>query len=230
MFDLSNLDNVQVDHMLRETRYRVLREFTDASGQLHAAGGGFLYRGAHLNLPARRLTLRVTVGGVQTEWLFEFASGDGPRPGNLKEYFEAVSYEPAPRPAPRTEAEASAEPHPSPAGPPPEAPPHSTAQASAALDELHAAAMRLEFDRADALYRTILCGNSLGDYHLEKLGSWLLHAAHEAGGVHFAAAQWFARQALDCWQSWAAGSTSGGEGAARTYEVSRIRGELARYL
>ena len=232
MFDLSNLDNVQVDHMLRETRYRVLREFTDSAGQRHAAGEEFLYRGAHLNLPAKRLTLRVTSGSVQTDWLFVFESRVGPRPGNLKEYFEAVRYEPEPLPS--KPPDPLADPAPKPAPPahaePAHAPPAPAADASGTLDELHAAVMNLEFDRAAGLYRAIDANHSLGDYHAEKLGSWLLQSAHSAACANFAAAQWFAREALDCWQFWAACSTSGGEGAARSYEVARIRRELVRYL
>ena len=85
-----------------------------------------------------------------------------------------------------------------------------------------------EFDGAEKLLKEIDDAQALGDHHLEKLGSWLLNAAFSARERK--AAQWFARKAMNQWQFWAACSTSGGEGAARSREVAKIRKELAGYL
>ena len=199
-----------------DTRYRVLREFQDASGTRHPEGEVFLYRSAHLNMTARRLTLRVeNAQGEKAEWLIVYEErGSGPRPGNLKEYLEDAGYVGVKR-----------EPATPPAGVPTAAP---DSQGVPGLDEVYALAMKGEFDGAEKLLKEIDDAQALGDNHLEKLGSWLLNAAFSAR--EWKAAQWFARKAMNQWQFWAACSTSGGEGAARSREVAKIRKELAGYL
>jgi hypothetical protein len=226
VFDLSNLDHVQVDHLLADTQYRVLRAFRDASGASHAEGEVFLYRSAHLNMTARRLTLRVEQPeGNKKEWLLVYEDrGEEPRPGNLKNYFEDAGYVGV-RPEVRAEEKrlaAEAAPPPEP-GPPPAAP-----GGGGDLEEVYALAIRGEFDAAGALLKQIDESRALGDYHLEKLGSWLLEAARRSGGGK--PGQWLARQAMNQWEFWAACSTSGGEGAARSYEVKQIRKGLAGLL
>lgn len=226
MFDLSNLDHVQVDHLLADTRYRVLRSFRDATGTEHPVGEEFLYRSAHVNMTARRLTLRVEQPeGTKKEWLLIYEDrGEGPRPGNLKNYLEDAGYVGV-RPEVRAEenrlaAEAAPPPEP---GKAPEAP-----GGGARLEEVYNLAVRGEFDAAGALLKEIDDARAMGDYHLEKLGSWLLEAARRSGGGK--PGQWLARQAMNQWDFWAACSTSGGEGAARSYEVKQIRKGLAGLL
>ncbi len=222
MFDLSNLDFVQVDHLLRDTRYRVLRDFHDASGARHAAGDVFLYRSAHLNMAAKLLTLRVEdAEGKKSEWRIDYSVGDGPRPGNLKEYLEDAGYEWI-TPEVRAGQKKAAEGPPEPPGSAPES------LGEARLGEVYAMVMRGEKEAAGALLRAVDDDRALGDYHLEKLAGWLVDAAYRSHSVE--AGRWFARQAMNQWEFWAACSTSGGEGAARSREVAKIRGELAGYL
>ncbi|MBN8733841.1 MAG: DUF3601 domain-containing protein [Acidobacteria bacterium] len=232
MFDLTNLEG-QVDHLSRDTRYRVLQPFVDSNGSAHEAGEEFRYHGPHVNLIDKRMKLRVEQNGQRTEWVFEFATGDGPRPGNLKRYFEEIPYESLPlevreaefaaevarREAEEARRDAERTPDPSPASP-----------GKAPLEEVYAAAVAGDLERAEALLKTIDDGRMLGDYHFEKLGSWLLDAAESAGSKRSPGARWLARKAVDQWWSWAAGSTSGGEGAARSYEVKQIEKRLKDYL
>lgn len=218
MFDLSNLDFVQVDHLLADTRYRVLRDFQDASGTRHAKGDVFLYRSAHLNMTAQRLTLRVEDGeGNKSEWRIDYGAGDGPKPGNLKEYLEDAGYVGITPEARAKQREADA--------PPPREPreaPDSIGEPR--LAEVYALALRGEFEAAGALLNEVDDARALGDYHLEKLAGWLANAAHAAGDT--AAAEWLGKQAMNQWEFWASCSTSGGEGAARSRELAKIRREL----
>lgn len=232
MFDLTNLEG-QVDHLSRDTRYRVLQPFVEANGSAHEAGEEFLYRGPHVNLIEKRMKLRVEQNGQRAEWVFEFATGDGPRPGNLKRYFEEIPYESLPlavreaeraaevarREAEEARRDAALTPEPAPPSP-----------GKAPLEEVYAAALAGDFERAEALLKIIDDGRMLGDYHFEKLGSWLLDAVGSAGSKRSPAARWLAQKAVDQWWSWAAGSTSGGEGAARSYEVKQIEKRLKDYL
>jgi hypothetical protein len=216
LFDLSNLDFVQVDHLLMDTRYRVIREFQDASGTRHPEGETFLYRSAHLNMTAKRLTLRVeNAKGEKSEWLIVYAErGEGPRPGNLKQYLEDAGYvgvQREPEPPPPRDAKAAPD-----------------SMGEARLNEVYALALQGEFDAAESLLKEVDDSRALGEHHLEKLGGWLLNAAFSARDRK--AAQWFARKAMNQWQFWAACSTSGGEGTARSREVDKIRKELAGYL
>jgi len=222
VFDLSNLDRVQVDHLLADTRYRVLRDFHDASGALHAAGDVFLYRSAHLNMTAKLLTLRVEDGeGKKSEWRIDYNAGGGPRPGNMKEYLEDAGYvgvTPEVRTGERKAAEGPPE--------PPGAAPNTMGEAR--LGEVYAMVLRGEMDAADALLKAVDGERTLGEHHLEKLAGWLVDAAYRSHRVE--AGQWFARRAMNQWEFWAACSTSGGEGAARSREVAKVRRELAGFL
>lgn len=232
MFDLTNLEG-QVDHLLRDTRYRVLRPFVDSNGSAHEAGEEFLYQGPHVNLIDKRMKLRVEQNGQRTEWVFEFGKGDGPRPGNLKSYFEEIPFTSLPvevreaeikaeqerRFAERTRRDAERRPQASPASP-----------GKVPLEEVYAAAIAGDLERAETLLREIDAGNMLGDYHAEKLGSWLIEAAESAGSTQSPGARWLARKAVDQWWQWASWSTSGGEGAARSYEVRQIEKRLKDYL
>ena len=225
MFDLSNLDFVQVDHLLADTRYRVLRTFTDAAGTVHPEGEEFVYRSAHLNMTARRLTLRVeNAHGEKFEWLIVYEErGDGPRPGNLKQYLEDAGYVGV-KPEVRAEQKRAAE-----AARPRRAPgaaPGSMGEPR--LNEVYALAIREEMDAAEALFKKVDDVQALGDHHLEKLAGWLESAAHAAGDSK--AANWFGQKAMNQWEFWASCSTSGGEGAARSREVDQIRRQLAPYL
>ena len=218
MFDLSNLDFVQVDHLLADTQYRVLREFRDASGQKHETGEVFLYRSAHLNMTAKKLTLRVEVPeGNKLEWLIDYSSGEGPRPGNLKNYLEDAGYVGV-RPEVRAKQREADAPPPREPGPAPRD------MGEPRLTEVYTLALRGDFEAAGALLNEADNARVLGDYHLEKLAGWLENAVHAAGDTE--AAQWFARQALNQWEFWASCATSGGEGAARSRELAKIRKQL----
>ncbi|MEP7364655.1 MAG: hypothetical protein ABI972_15470 [Acidobacteriota bacterium] len=225
MFDLSNLDFVQVDHLLMDTRYRVLQPFTDASGNRHVEGEEFLYRSANLNMTAKRLTLRVENAQCEkSEWLIVYEErGDGPRPGNLKAYFEDAGYVGVDPEVRKQEREAVIAAHP--AGEPKGS---QDAMGETRLNEVFALALRGEFDAAEALLKQVDEAQALGEHHVEKLGGWLMNSAFNARELK--TARWFARKAMNQWQFWAACSSSGGEGAARSRYVERIRKELAGYL
>lgn len=222
MFDLSNLDFVQVDHLLRDTRYRVLRDFEDASGTRHAAGEVFLYRSAHLNMTAKLLTLRVEdAAGKKSEWKIDYNSGEGPKPGNMKTYLEDAGYVGV-TPEERARERAANAPPPREAGPAP------GSMGEPRLTKVYEMALRNDIDGASALLNEVDDGKALGDHHLEKLAGWLESAAHAAGDTE--AAKWFGRKAWNQWEFWASCATSGGEGAARSRELNQIRHQFEAYL
>ncbi len=83
-----------VDHLGSDQRIRVLKDFTDGAAQAFRAGETGLIRHIHLDQRTWVCTIELDQSGaIRPIVLHNTLTANGPRSGNLREYFEVLGYE-----------------------------------------------------------------------------------------------------------------------------------------
>lgn len=194
-----------IDHLGADRQITVIRSFHDARGSAHQAGESGVIRRIALDFPAGEIVIEWERDGSRKResMRFRLDAREGPRNGHMKEYFEAGAYALEPPPAVDPDS--------------PIAAPWSLAQAG-------------RFDEARArLLELMQQPHPVGSTELarglaEHLGD---AAAGHARARDWVVYDWLKDQAMNLWYHWGAGATSGGDGAARRYEMDRAERRFA---
>ncbi len=209
-----------IDHLRVDHRVTVLREFTDLAGVTIRAGETAVLRGLGLDCARMEIWIELERNGTRDRLRFALHATDGPRNGRMRDYFEI--------------GEDLTPPHVLPAFhdpskrqmivPPPEtnpAPMKSAAWARASqstegpdrLESLEAE-MRRAIDH-------IGVAASIAEMYAQRM-----RAFQRAGNEARAIAAF--KLAVDWMGSYASSATSGGEGAALSYERDQFHAALVR--
>jgi hypothetical protein len=205
-----------VDHLRRDARVRVLREFTDARGVKHHVGETAVIRELELDWPKQELWFEWERGGKTERVTFGLGAKEGPRNGHMKEFFAVEGEAPRPRPVPPPP------PQPPRLPVPPLKPKGSSTEGSHAygVERLRALISQHRFEEANEAVGVLLAGHDPHGYLILKVAGDLENIAAEYAGDSVADA-WARDRAVGLWYAWGSSATSGGEGAARSWEIDR---------
>ncbi|MBM3755418.1 MAG: DUF3601 domain-containing protein [Acidobacteria bacterium] len=209
----------QIDHLMPGTRVRVIRTFQDANGHVYREGEEFVFEYVTLRGPKLLPTLHGP--GIEIP-----LNGVEPRKGRLREYF-AVPGEDKKQPVPPAPKLPVAQPAASSVPRPANPPPIQIAKMDWDLYKLaiqHAAALA---DSGDLAAATEYLGQ------IDKMpfpaecprDSQIAHDLQRCELSTEAGRAWQMEQVEDLYGSYVAGSTSGGEAAARLSEVRQWLGK-----
>ncbi len=209
-----------IDHLRVDHRVTVLRDFTDAAGITLLAGEAGIVRG--LSWDQLRMEIHIEIERAQgnVDLVFPLAAQTGPRNGHMREYFEVGEDVSTPRITPAFHDQSQRKM----IVPPPEkkpAPMNTSAWARAAQstdgpDRLEAVEeeMRRAIDH-------IGVAASIAEMYAQRM-----RAFQRAGNKPRAIAAF--KLAVDWMGTYAGWATSGGEGAALSYERDRFHAALVR--
>ncbi len=207
-----------IDHLRVDHRVTVLRDFTDLAGTtLHAGETGVL-RGLGLDTARMELWIELELDGARKTLRFALRATEGPGNGRMRDYFDLGEDVTTPRTIPAlrdpTERKMIVPPH----GP---APSDARSWARAAQDTDGP-------DRLEAVEQDMLCSiphigaaASIAEMYAQRM-----RAFQRAGDEARAIAAF--KLAVDWMGNYASSATSGGEGAALSYERDRFREALVR--
>jgi hypothetical protein len=210
----TTIDHLRVDH-----RITVLRDFADAKGTMMRAGDSGVLTKIEWDQLRMEIILEIRRDSGKVKLVFELAAKTGPRNGRMRDYFEMGEDVTPPRVIPAFHDQSKREM----IIPPPEkksAPMNKTAWARAAQtidgpDRLE----DVEKEMLAAINHIGVAG-SIAEIYAERM-----RAFQRAGNeVRAIAAFKLAVDWMDNYASWA---TSGGEGAALSYERDQFRRSLA---
>lgn len=209
------IDNLRVDH-----RVTVIRDFAAANGITMSAGDTGIIRA--LSLDQLRMEIHVVIerAGKKLELIFPIKVPTGPRNGHMRDYFEVGEDVTPPRVIPAFHDQSKRQMIvPSPVKNP--APMNSTAWA-------HAAQSTDGPDRLEVVEKEMLAAiNHIGVAgSIAEVYAQRMRAFQRAGNEPRAIAAF--KLAVDWMDNYAASATSGGEGAALSYERDQFRAALAR--
>ncbi len=211
----TTIDHLRVDH-----RITVIRDFVDARGtMMHVGDTGVLTR-LEWDQVRMLIILEITRDSGKVKLVFELAAKTGPGNGRMREYFEVGEDVTPPRVIPAFHDQSKRQM----IIPPPvknPAPMNTTAWARAAQstdgpDRLEA----VEKEMLAAINHIGVAG-SIAEIYAERM-----RAFQRAGNEPRAVAAF--KLAMQWMYSYASSATSGGEGAALSYECDQFREALAR--
>lgn len=182
-----------IDHLRVHQRIRVIRSFTDATGMPRHEGESGVIIDIKLHLPAQRIEIRWEPCGGAESMFFFLTSGEGPRNGHMREFFEVTG-----------------EVHPA----PDESFSPQRPDAPAYREPLEALLATGRFDEA----RTRI-PDLFGRTAREAAGALTIAAQRSFGEDVPALYEWLRDEAIHHWHAWGSEATSGGDGAARMLEI-----------
>ncbi len=211
----TTIDHLRVDH-----RITVVRDFVDAAGTKMRAGDSGVLTKIALDQIRMEIVLEITRSSGTVKLVFPLAAKTGPRNGHMREYFEVGDDITPPRVIPAFHDPSKRQM----IIPPPvkdPAPINGTAWARAAQstdgpDRLEA----VEKEMLAAIDHIGVAG-SIAEIYAERM-----RAFQRAGDEPRAIAAF--KLAMQWMRSYAGSATSGGEGAALSYECDQFRAALAR--
>lgn len=210
-----------IDHLRIDHRITVLRDFVDAKGTwMHAGDNGVLSR---IEWDQIRMEILLEIAGAsrRVRLVFELGAKTGPRNGRMRDYFEIGEDVSAPRSLPAFHDSAKREmilPSPFKTTPPPMNPTAwaRMAQSTEGPDRLEQVEREMQ-----AAIDHIGVAASIAEIYAERM-----RAFQRAGDEPRAIAAF--KLAVQWMGSYASSATSGGEGAALSYERDQFCAELAR--
>lgn len=210
----TTIDHLRVDH-----RITVLRDFVDAKGTMMRAGDSGVLTKIEWDQLRMEIILELKRDSRKVKLVFELAARTGPRNGRMRDYFEMGEDVTPPRVIPVFHDQAKRQMIiPSPEKKP--APMNKTAWARAALNT--DGPDRLEDVEKEMLaaINHIGVAASIAEIYAERM-----RAFQRAGNEPRAIAAF--KLAIDWMGNYASWATSGGEGAALSYERDQFRKALA---
>ncbi len=209
------IDNLRVDH-----RVTVLRDFIDASGIAMSAGESGVLRGLSMDQLRTEIHISIERESGKMDLVFPLRAQTGPRNGHMREYFEVGEDVSTPRVIPAFHIPAERKM----IVPPPEkesVPLNDSAwkraaQSTEGPDRLEA----MEEEMQMAISHIGVAG-SIAEMYAQRM-----RAFQRAGNEPRAIAAF--KLAVDWMGTYASWATSGGEGAALSYERDQFRAALAR--
>ncbi len=208
------IDNLRVDH-----RVTILQDFSDAAGTVMRAGETGLLRGLSFDQLGQSIHMRIEPEAGVVSLVFSLRATSGPRNGHMREYFEVGDYVPVPGtervfhdPASRTMiVRKSLAPEPTYAA---DAPwPQPGIEGPDRLEDMEQE-MRKRIDH-------IGVASSIAEIYANRM-----RAFQRAGNEPRAAAAF--KLAVEWMWTYAGWATSGGEGAANSYEAKLFQASLVR--
>jgi hypothetical protein len=209
-----------IDHLRVDHRVTVIRDVTDLAGTTLRAGESGILRGLSLDQQLMQLHIVIERASESTDLVFAFAATTGPRNGHMAAYFELGEDVSVPRPFPATHSSAT----PIPAAPALDAPPAAlnTAEWARAANDCEGPD-RLETVEAEMRQAidNIGVAASIAEIYAQRM-----RAFRRAGNEPRAVAAF--KLAVDWMGTYASWATSGGEGAALSYERDQFHAALVR--
>lgn len=224
-----------IDHLRVDHRVTVRRDFTDLAGNTVRAGETAVLRGLGMDYVRMEILLELERAGSRVQLRFALRAADGPRVGRMKDYFEMGEDVTAPRVIPAFHDRSQRRMIVPPAGksvapenavnaPKAEAKPapmntagwSRVAQSTDGPDRLE----DLEKEMLRAIDHIGVAG-SIAEMYAQRM-----RAFQRAGNEPRAVAAF--KLAVEWMDRYAGSATSGGEGAALSYESDRFRAELTR--
>lgn len=209
-----------IDHLRVDHRITVLREFTDLTGNSLRPGETGVLRGLGLDTSRMELWIELERGEARQTLRFALRAADGPRNGHMRDYFDVGEDVSVPRVIPAfQDAPPGRMIVPLPTAEP--APPGPGTWARTAEDTQ--GPDRLEAVEQDMLRSIphIGAAASIAEMYAQRM-----RVFQRAGNEARAIAAF--RLAVDWMGNYASSATSGGEGAALSYERDRFRAALVR--
>ncbi len=212
--------SMTIDHLRVDHRVTVLRDFTDSAGITMRSGASGVVRGLSFNHVRREIYIELEQAAEKVTLTFSLNAMTGPRNGHMRDYFEMGEDVTTPRviPALRHQAERKMI-----VLPPEQNPvPHDTSKWArmAVSTEGPDRLVELEEEMRKA-YQHIGVAGSIAEIYADRMRTFQ-HAGNEPRAIAAfkLAVEWMATYA-----GWA---TSGGEGAALSYERDQFRAALVR--
>ncbi|MFN8010381.1 MAG: hypothetical protein U0P81_03155 [Holophagaceae bacterium] len=209
-----------IDHLRVDHRVTVLREFTDLAGNTLRAGDTGVLRGLGLDTARLEVWIELERDGARQTLRFALRATDGPRNGHMRDYFELGVDVTTPRVIPAFQDPAAR----TMIVPPPAAEsarPDAGTWARAAQDP--EGPDRLEGVEQEMLRAIPHLGAAAS---IAEMYAQRMRAFQRAGDETRAIAAF--KLAVDWMGNYASSATSGGEGAALSYERDRFRDALVR--
>lgn len=211
-----------IDHLHAGASVRVRRSFRDVEGRSVKAGTSGVIRQLVLDWARQQIQLHLETASGGETLRFSLAGAQGPGSGRMRDYFEVTGAVREPRAA-RTRAVAGGP------APMPELAEEERGASSVrtACRYVHALAARRRFTEAEAQLQEILSrpdeyGGVLTSAADALAGAAVLHRDDPEPEVY----TWLRHRALQLWYAWGASATSGGEGSARSLEITAAEARL----
>lgn len=208
------IDKLRVDH-----RVTVLRDFTDAAGVTMRAGQSGILRGLSFDQLRLEIHMEIETADAKVALLFPLKAATGPRNGHMQEYFELGEDVSVPRPWP---------PQPRPNTRTMIIPPtqeEATNEGPVWWREAQSLGAEGRLKEAEeAILRAVPhigAAASVAEMHAKRM------RAYQCAGDEARAVEAF-RLAVQWMGTYASQATSGGEGAALSYERDQFQESLAR--
>ncbi len=213
----TTIDHLRVDH-----RVTVIRNFTDANGKTLRSGDSGIVRALELDLPRMEIHIVIERSGEKVDLVFPLKATSGPRNGHMREYFEMGDDVTPPRVIPAFHDRSLRKM----IIPPPEKTP---APAKANMSAWSRIAQSTEGpDRLEALEKEMQASiQHIGvAASIAEMYARRMRAFQRAGDEPRAIAAF--KLAVDWMGTYASWATSGGEGAALSYERDQFHEALVR--
>lgn len=198
-----------IDHLRTDHRVTILREFTDAAGITMDVGQDGILRGLSFDQIRLEIRIEIECGPGRIVLVFPLTAKTGPRNGHMKEFFELGDYVPVPGAAPvrRNPSERTMI-----------VPPRDPilGQNVDDLDRLEDVEKAMRQD-----VQHIGVAASIAEMYAQRMRTF-----QRAGNEPRAIAAF--KLAVDWMGTYASWATSGGEGAALSYERDRFHAALVR--
>ncbi len=209
-----------IDHLRIDHRITVLREFVDAKGTLMSVGDTGVLTKIAFDQIRLEIVLEITRASGKVKLVFALGAKTGPRNGRMRDYFEVGEDVAPPRILPAFHDPSKREMI---IPPPVEAPPPMNSAAWARAAQSTEGPDRLEEVEREMLasIRHIGVAGSIAEIYAKRM-----RAFQRAGDEARAIAAF--KLAVDWMDNYASSATSGGEGAALSYERDQFRAALAR--
>lgn len=211
----TTIDHLRVDH-----RITVLRDFTDAKGVTMRAGDAGVLTKIEWDQIRMEIILEITRDSGKVKLVFELAAKTGPRNGRMRDYFEMCEDVTPPRVIPAFHDPLLRQM----IVPPPEtkpAPRNDAAWARAAQDLNGPDKLEAVEKEMQQAFQHIGAAASIAEMYAQRM-----RAFQRAGNELRAIAAF--KLAVDWMGTYASWATSGGEGAALSYERDQFHASLAR--
>ena len=211
---------LSIDHLRVDHRITVIREFEDAKGKRMYVGDTGVLTGMDWDQVQREIYLEIKCAAKKVRLVFSLTSKTGPGNGRMRDYFEIGEDVTPPRVIPAFHDQSKRQM----IIPPPEkkaAPMNKTGWARAAQSTDGP-------DRLEAVEKEMLASiNRIGvAASIAEIYAERMRAFQRAGNEKRAIAAF--KLAVDWMGNYASSATSGGEGAALSYERDQFQAALAR--
>jgi len=212
--------SITIDHLRVDHRVIILRDFTDATGVTLRAGEDGVLRGLSWAQLRREIHIKIERASGKVDLVFPEQALTGPRNGHMREYFEVGEDVSTPRIIPAFHDHSKRQM----IAPPPEKQPaplndpawKRLAQSTEGPDRLEA----MEEEMRKSIPHIGVAG-SIAEMYAQRM-----RAFQRAGNEPRAIAAF--KLAVDWMGTYAGWATSGGEGAALSYERDQFQAALAR--